>query len=123
MEEAVVACESITNENPPNDHQAQHRLKARIEECVASVHPYEEEVIREPVFTRQSITNENPPDAYQAQHRPKSRSDDGEVANTRVSFPVGDLEIRGEGILSTSMYPRQLYVHFMGGMRELGLRV
>ena len=38
-EEAFFVCESITNEDPPDAHQAKHRPKPRIGECVASVHP------------------------------------------------------------------------------------
>ena len=37
-EEAVFTHESITKEDPPNAHQAQHRPKPRFGECVASVH-------------------------------------------------------------------------------------
>ena len=36
-EESVFTRESITNEDPPNAHQAQHRPKPRVDECVASV--------------------------------------------------------------------------------------
>ena len=39
-EEAVFARESITSEDPPNAHQAQHRPKPRLDKCVASVHPF-----------------------------------------------------------------------------------
>ena len=38
-QEAVFSRESITKEDPPNVHHAQHRPKRRFDECVASVHP------------------------------------------------------------------------------------